>query len=209
MQRFILRQNVENFRRLLDEKTDEESQRTLRSLLLAAQRDLAFLESATDGVGTALLPPGYGRGGFHPDPRSVSEFQANYGSSAKLCLAIDPGPGLHIVDVNDAYLQATMSTRAALLGKPLFEAFPDNPDDPNANGVSLLYASLRMAGETRKPDAMRICRYDIRAPSGRFVLRYWSPLNTPVFDEEGRLIYLLHQVEDVTDDVLASSASLN
>jgi hypothetical protein len=50
---------------------------------------------------------------------------------------------------------------------------------------------------------MAIQRYDIRDPDGQFVERYWQPVNTPIFDESGRLIYLLHWVEDVTEQVLS------
>jgi hypothetical protein len=47
------------------------------------------------------------------------------------------------VNVNDAYLNATMTGRAALVGKGLFAIFPDNPDEPGATGVGNLSASLQ------------------------------------------------------------------
>ena len=34
-----------------------------------------------------------------------------------------------------------------------------------------------------------------------------APLNTPLFDQEGPLIDLLHQVEDMTDEVLLKQGS--
>lgn len=40
-----------------------------------------------------------------------------------------------IMEVNDAYLAATMRTRDGLIGRALFEAFPDNPADLDADGV--------------------------------------------------------------------------
>lgn len=42
-----------------------------------------------------------------------------------------------------------------------------------------------------------IQRYDVRYASGHFVERYWQPVNTPIFDAKGRLVYLLHHVEEV------------
>ncbi len=204
MQRFIIHQNILRFQRLLREKTDEASQRTLRSLLLSAQRDLAFLDATEIGVGPDLSPPAGAGGPFSRDPDVVSHFEREFGRSPKPYMAVDAGPGLHILVVNDAYANATMITSARVSGKPLFEIFPDNPSDPTANGVSTLYASLRIAGETRKPHAMEIQRYDVRAPDGHFVERYWRPLSTPMFNEEERLIYLLHHVEDVTSAVRSS-----
>src|SRR5208282_5243648 len=38
-------------------------------------------------------------------------------------------PDLKIVSASDAYLQATMTTRENLLGRGVFEVFPDNPGD--------------------------------------------------------------------------------
>lgn len=77
--------------------------------------------------------------------------------------------------------------------------FPDNPDDPLADGVSNLYASLRIVAQTGRPHAMAVQRYDIRDPDGSFVERYWQPINSAIVDEDGRLTFLLHHVEDVTD----------
>ncbi len=51
---------------------------------------------------------------------------------------------LVIRGVNDAYLTATGRAREQLVGAAIFEAFPDNPDDPGADGVRNLESSLRV-----------------------------------------------------------------
>jgi len=51
-------------------------------------------------------------------------------------------PLFTIIDVNDAYLAATILNRDDPLGQALFDAFPDNPNDPSASGVANLRASL-------------------------------------------------------------------
>ena len=92
---------------------------------------------------------------------------------------------LRIVAVSDAYLAATMTDRDAIVGKGLFEVFPDNPDDPAADGVRNLHASLLRVLDAKRPDRMTIQKYDIRRPEsegGGFEERYWSPINTPVLD---------------------------
>ena len=66
-------------------------------------------------------------------------------------------PDLTIIAVNDAYLRATMTQRDSIVGKPLFEVFPDNPDDPATEGARNLRASLDMARKTRGPIRCR-CR---------------------------------------------------
>jgi hypothetical protein len=60
---------------------------------------------------------------------------------------------------------------------------------------------LRIVGETGRAHAMRIQRYDIRDASGAFVERHWQPINSPIHDGAGHLVFLLHHVEDVTDHV--------
>src|SRR5579864_2689052 len=110
-------------------------------------------------------------------------------------------PDLLIVGVSDSYLRATMTQRQDILGKPLFEVFPDNPDDLAATGVSNLRRSLTKVLTTGQPDQMAVQKYDVRRPAeegGGFEERHWSPLNTPVFNEKGDLIYIIHRVEDVT-----------
>ncbi|SFF30818.1 His Kinase A (phospho-acceptor) domain-containing protein [Actinoplanes philippinensis] len=111
-------------------------------------------------------------------------------------LVVDPE--LHIVEATDAYLTATGTTREALVGRPIFAAFPDNPDDPDASGVAVLGASLDRVRTEHVTDVMAIQRYDIPEPGGGFEARWWAPLNAPVLGPDGRLRWIVHRVEDVT-----------
>jgi hypothetical protein len=130
--------------------------------------------------------------------RDRLKFQESFETSSDLLLLLDPGPGLHIVDLTENYGKATMTNRANIAGEFLFSVFPDNPDQPSADGVYNLYVSLVTAAETGKPHAMAVQRYDVRDPTGRFVKKFWQPVNTPIFSEDGSLLYLLHHVKDVT-----------
>jgi signal transduction histidine kinase len=134
---------------------------------------------------------------------SVSlDFQLLFESAPGLYLVLTTD--LTIVAVSDAYLNATKTKRAEILGHGLFEVFPDNPDDVAASGVNNLRASLEHVIQAREPNAMAVQKYDIRLPEaegGGFEARFWSPVNTPVFTEYGDLIYIIHRVEDVTEFV--------
>ncbi|MHC5862583.1 PAS domain-containing hybrid sensor histidine kinase/response regulator [Nostoc sp.] len=121
-------------------------------------------------------------------------------------------PGLYIVysldfvivGGSDAYFRATMTKREEVVGRHLFEVFPDNPDDPNANGVRNLRASLESVLKHCQPHTMAVQKYDIRRPSsegGGFEERYWTPTNSPVFDENGEMTHIIHRAEDVTEFV--------
>ena len=130
------------------------------------------------------------------------DFRSLFESVPGSHLVLDPE--LVIVVVSDAYLRATMTRREDILGRGLFDVFPDNPDDPEATGVKNLRASLDWVRRDRLPDTMAVQRYDIRRPEpegGGFEIRYWSTLNTPVFGADGDLAYINHRVEDVTEFV--------
>jgi PAS domain S-box-containing protein len=109
---------------------------------------------------------------------------------------------LTILEASDAYLEATMVKREAIVGRKLFEVFPDNPNDPNATGTRNLNCSIQNALKTKKPHIMKDQKYDIRRPlseGGGFEERFWRPLNTPVLDEHHNVKYIIHRVEDVTE----------
>jgi signal transduction histidine kinase/ActR/RegA family two-component response regulator len=130
------------------------------------------------------------------------DFRALFQSAPGLYLVLDPN--LVIVAASDAYLSATMTRREDVLGRGLFDVFPDNPDDPDATGVQNLRASLDRVRRDHIADAMAVQKYDIRRPEadgGEFEVRYWSPLNTPVLSDDGELRYIIHRVEDVTEFV--------
>lgn len=114
-----------------------------------------------------------------------------------------------IVAVTDAYLRATMTEREAILGRSLFDVFPDNPNDPAADGVRNLRASLERVLSTGKADSMAVQKYDIPRPQtdgGGFEVRYWSPRNFPVMGADG-LACIIHRVEDVTEYVRLREAA--
>ncbi len=115
------------------------------------------------------------------------------------CLHLLLARDLTILDASDAYLRATMTVRDAIIGRPLFEVFPDNPDDLEATGTHNLRASLDRVLATGLTDVMAIQKYDIRQPEGDFEERYWSPVNSPVLDSEGKILCIVHRVEDVTE----------
>jgi len=96
-----------------------------------------------------------------------------------------------------------MTRRGEILGRGLFDVFPDNPSDEGATGTANLRESLERVLTQGVVDTMAVQKYDIRRPAsegGEFEVRYWSPVNTPVF-QDGRVTYIIHRVEDVTEFV--------
>lgn len=113
-------------------------------------------------------------------------------------------PDFTMIAANEARLKATGTTREQIIGYNLFDLFPENPNDSADDGTKNLRASLRRVLKEKVPDQMAIQRYDIPVPGTEpqvFEERYWNPVNTPVLNDAGEVIYILHQVDDVTDFV--------
>jgi signal transduction histidine kinase/DNA-binding response OmpR family regulator len=128
------------------------------------------------------------------------DFQALFQSTPGLYLVL--APDFTITAVTDAYLHATMTKREDILGRGVFDVFPDNPNDPSATGVRNLRTSLQRVLQDKTSDAMAVQKYDIRKPEsegGGFEVRYWSPVNSPVLGPTGKVLYIIHRVEDVTE----------
>jgi PAS domain S-box-containing protein len=131
--------------------------------------------------------------------RTDLDYKAMFAATPSPYLVLSPD--LVIVDVNDAYLRATGWSGQDMVGLHLFDAFPGNPQDATADGVRNLDASLHRVLQSRRPDTMAVQKYDIPVAHrpGAFEERWWSPINTPVLGRDGRVAWIIHRVEDVTD----------
>ncbi|MDT8397948.1 MAG: PAS domain S-box protein [Pseudomonadales bacterium] len=127
------------------------------------------------------------------------DFRILFESVPALCLALDPEQ-FTILAVSDAYLEVTRSSRDQLLGRTMFEVFPDDPDDSEADGTRNLLASLQRVRARGVKDVMAFQLHPLINPAtGKREDRYWSTINSPISDADGRLLYILHRTEDVTE----------
>ena len=106
---------------------------------------------------------------------------------------------MRIVEMTERCLTASGFTREQVIGKDVFETYPDNPDDPKASGTQVLRASLERAFATGEAERLPRQRYDARGPDGAFQESYWLPENVPVRDELGNVAYVIHTVVDARD----------
>lgn len=137
-------------------------------------------------------------------------FQLLFEALPHLVLVLTPGPDFIMVAANEGRVRGTNTRREDCIGRSIFEVFGRNPDGQSEFGAGVLRASLERVVQTGRPDRMAITKYDIPRPAsegGGFEVRYWSPLNVPVLDDRGEVRYIIHQTEDVTDQVLAEQHS--
>jgi signal transduction histidine kinase/ActR/RegA family two-component response regulator len=124
------------------------------------------------------------------------------------CL-LAPTDKLEILAVNDAFLRAVLRRGEDVLGRPLFDAFPNNPDDPHDSGVQSLGRSIAIAIETGQSQSMAAQHYPIQMHEGGrswFEDMYWSVTNTPVYGDDGTLLCMSHTTVNITAQVLAEQA---
>ena len=104
---------------------------------------------------------------------------------------------LRYVEVNDAYCATLERRREDLVGRGLFEVFPN----PGPSGRRLR-ESFERVFETGRPDSIPLIPYPIERPASRgggFALRYWSAAHVPLPGPDGRARFLIQNTVDVTE----------
>ena len=138
------------------------------------------------------------------------DFRALFEAMPAACLVVVPDvPRFTIVAVTDIYCRRAQQTREALLGRGLFEAFPDAASPEQGGHQRRIEVALRDSFaevcRTKVPHRMAVQRYDMPGHDGNLEPRYWQPINAPVVGPGGTVRYLVHQVEDVTDQRVAEA----
>lgn len=128
-------------------------------------------------------------------PASNPDFAALFRALPSPYMILDRD--LRFVDANDAYCAVTERRLDELIGRDVFELFP-NPDH---SGV-LLRESFERVLATGRPDSIPLLPYPIQLPvslGGGFEMRYWSCAHTPLLDADGRTAFIVQNTVDVTE----------
>jgi PAS domain-containing protein len=129
------------------------------------------------------------------------DFAALFDVAPNAYMVVDGG--LRYVAANAAYLEVTSSTREDLLGRHVFERFPNDPADPNNVPAQMLRKSLERVLATGTRDHLATIPYRVpqRLADGSFVDtdRYWSATHVPILDASGKVALILQHTVDVTE----------
>ncbi|PWE54268.1 histidine kinase [Metarhizobium album] len=126
---------------------------------------------------------------------SAIDFETLFSTGPNAYVLLDLS--FNIVTMNDAYLRATMRTRADLTGRNIFDAFPS---EPQSESHRQLRVSLERTIATGQVDHIPLIHYNIALPDGEGLEeRYWSATHTPIFDADGKQAFILQHTVDVTD----------
>lgn len=116
-------------------------------------------------------------------------------------------PNYTIRYVNNRHLLFTDKTREAIIGKSVFEVFPENKNTPESIDRDVLIESYLRVIDSGKPDRLPMIRYDLMNSEGNFEPRYWEPVHSPLLDDSGKVTHILQTVNDVTEQVIAEKDS--
>ena len=131
---------------------------------------------------------------------NLAQYQALFRASPYPCLAMSPD--LVILGASDAYLRSVHRTEAEIVGRYVFDVFPEDPRNPGATDTGEVKASLLRALSKGEPDTTAFVRYAIPVETGSgtvFEERYWSTVHTPVLDEQGVPVMIFQNAIDVTE----------
>ncbi|QKG27029.1 PAS domain-containing sensor histidine kinase [Actinomadura verrucosospora] len=105
-------------------------------------------------------------------------------------------PDLEFVAVNRAY-ERLAGPRERLIGRRVFDVLPGGADGRNAAHWRTALEWVLAEGQ---PYVMPWGRYDAQVPGrpGVYEKRYWSTVNAPLLDDDGRVSLIIHRIEDVT-----------
>jgi signal transduction histidine kinase len=141
-------------------------------------------------------------GRYSPKGSSAPDFRVLFESVPCCCVVLDAT--LVIVAASDAYLIATRTTRETLLGRPLLSVFPEDEDDGATAGDGSLRSSLDRTLRLRRADVMPVEKLAIQSSdgSGGVIERVFRRANHPVLGPDGKVVYVIHQVENLTEGIL-------
>ena len=132
------------------------------------------------------------------DRRVPAEGYRDIFHAAPTALLLLRADDLVMLDANQAFLDAVGCLRAAVLGRQVFDVFPNSPTNAGQDQEGDLRAVMERAVRGRCRVLVDELRYDI--PAGdQFEVRRWSLSVTPLLDTTDAVTHLLHAIEDVTE----------
>lgn len=125
--------------------------------------------------------------------------------SPNACLVLHPdAPFFSIAYANDAFLRTANVNGMDLVGKGIFEVFPENPDDQSSSRLNAIKNSLTQALRLKKLHKILLQRYDLpKIGIDGFEVRYWNSDAYPIFDKSDNVQFIVFSPTDVSNSITA------
>jgi hypothetical protein len=109
-------------------------------------------------------------------------------------------PDFTIAAASDDLLRKTFTWREEIIGRNIFDVFPDGPGRA-PDGAHKLESSLRDVIQSGTLRVVRLLRYDMQdhLSGDAWIEKFWTTIHHPVLDcRTGRVMYVVSEARDVT-----------
>lgn len=203
MRRFIICCNITRLTQVLNSRDFNDNSNYLRSLICHYRRELALLDAGEYGAFSALRRALNAQGdGNCVDRAGLVDQDIETDLPA---IILDPRPGLKILFVNESFTTETGVSRARLLGRPVYDAFPGNPEASESECISNTFDSIRRTTSLKEPQILTHQRYDIRSSDGVFMECYWRMEFHPLLGKNEQVEF----IKMVAAKIQQKNSSLN
>jgi PAS domain S-box-containing protein len=133
----------------------------------------------------------------------------NYKSSNTPCLFLLPdSPKFTVIDANDAYLKVTGTQLSQIVGRNMFDIFPEAGGEDSQKRMKAFRSALENAFRLKKPSKVRLQRYDVKInKKSEPIVKFWNSDTTPILDANNKVLYLVHSIVEVTEFVTQQARS--
>ena len=111
-------------------------------------------------------------------------------------ILLPDAPKFTIVAANNAYLEVMNLSEKDLIGKGIFDAFPENPANTESTDVKNLKSSLEDVISKKESHKMSIQKDNMPLHrTSKFMVKYGSIQNIPIKNKENNITHILHSIE--------------
>jgi PAS domain S-box-containing protein len=136
---------------------------------------------------------------------SSSEFQKFFQGATRSLIIKADAPTFTVLAASDKYLALTHKKREEVLGNGLFHTYPGAHSDPKEKDS--VFSSFVRVISSRETDELPIFKYEISiGDNGIKETHYWTNVNEPILDEEGRVAYIINTTTNITAKILQQNA---
>ena len=171
MHRFILSCNIERLTRVLNSPDFTDNDNYLQSLVYRYRQQLALFDAGQYGacgqLGQVLNAKCEG------NCVDADELEIDGIETVLPTIMLDPGPGLKILFANEAFTTETRRSNEQLVGRPIFDVLPENPESSESECISHTFNSINQMARLKQPQILAHQRYDIGSGDGVFAECYW------------------------------------
>lgn len=123
-----------------------------------------------------------------------------------LLIAVDP-PRFTMLAANRAHASAFRTTPEALVGRGVFEVFPNPPDRAAQAFMQAIRESFARTLATRRPDHMAVQRVQVPGPDDAVEERHVTAIHTPILGPDGEVAQILSSIREITAEVKERQAT--